>query len=203
MNFGTITLSVPGHLPLSMSPVGIAGASFSGYALSSHFKAQTTRSGARFTRRTALAETMYRYRYQNDDSLLHTIAECFASAIRVLFADQRPFDGMLMVPPPVNRSDYNPVVILITEISRLTGIPSLQFAVRDVQETSDRQTGRSGRSFAFSSPDVTAVFAGKRILVIDDIFRSGRSLNRVCSLIKKGGGATAVTVMVGTVMERG
>jgi len=200
MNSGTIALSVPGHPPVPLSPVRIAGASFCGYALSPHVEAQTARSGAHFTRRTALAETMYRYRYQSDESLLRPIAKCFSSAIRGLFADQGPFDGMLMVPPPINRSDYNPVVALVTEISRLTGIVSLQFAMRDIQKSGDQETGSTGRSFAFSSPDVTAVFAGKRIIVIDDIYRSGRSLNRFCSLIRQEGRAAEVNAMVGTIM---
>jgi hypothetical protein len=36
--------------------------------------------------------------------------------------------------PAVDRADYGPVIAPITEISRFTGIPLMQFAVRNVQK---------------------------------------------------------------------
>jgi competence protein ComFC len=202
MNSGIIELSIPCGDCCRLKHSRITGPSYNGYALSPHVEVLTAQSGAHFSRRTTLAETMYRYRYQRNDSLLLPIAECFASAIRILFTDQQRFNGLIMVPPPLNRSDYNPVVTLITEISRISGIPSLQFAVRDVQDTSNRQTGSSGRSFVFTTTDTAAVFTGKRILVIDDIYRSGTSLDRFCSLIRQNGRAREVNALVGTIMGK-
>jgi predicted amidophosphoribosyltransferase len=203
MNPGTITFSTLDGLTQGLSPHKIVGTGFDGWALSPHLDKQPTRSGGSMTRRRALAEAMYRYRYQGEASLLPPIASCFALAVRTLFPQTlADLDGLVMVPPPLNRTDYAPVVALVSEISRLTGIPSLQFAVRDVQNSGDRQTGHSGRSFAFSSPDTAAAFSGKQVLVIDDIYRSGRSLNRFCLLIKNEGGAAGVTAIVGTVVEK-
>ncbi|MBN2189027.1 MAG: hypothetical protein JW699_06205 [Chitinispirillaceae bacterium] len=182
----------------------IAGSCFTGWALAPHLDTLPSRSGMSITRRSALAETMYRYRYQNDGLLLHPIAARFASTVRTLFPAAPPmgFDGLVMVPPPLDRADYGPVVALVTEISRLTGIPTLQFAVRDVQASGHEPSGRSDRAFGFSSSVAAMVFAGKRVLVIDDIFRSGRSLNRFCSLIRNEGGASQVMAIVGTVVKR-
>jgi predicted amidophosphoribosyltransferase len=201
MNSGTIALSTDNGKKQPLSPIRIAGPCFEGWALSPHLDKLTARSGASLTRRSAFAETMYRYRYQGDGSLLAKLASCFASSVHALFPG-RNFSGLLMVPPPITRADYGPIVTLMTEISRLTGIPLLQFAVRDIQEPTNEPPKRSERGFDFSSPDAQAVFMGKLVLVIDDIYRSGRSLNRLCSLIKNEGGATGVMALVGTVVER-
>jgi predicted amidophosphoribosyltransferase len=197
MNSGTIALSTDDGKKQPLSPIRIAGPCFEGWALSPHLEKMTARSGAVITRRSAFAETMYRYRYQGDGSLLPMLAGCFASSAQALFPGKN-FSGLLMVPPPITRADYGPVVALVTEISRLMGIPLLQFAVRDNQEEPPK---RSERAFDFSSPAASAVFAGKQVLVIDDIYRSGRSLNRFCSLIKNGGGAAEVMALVGTAVR--
>jgi competence protein ComFC len=184
-----------------LSPTRISGTFFEGWALSPHLDKLTSRSGASITHRSALAETMYRYRYQGDGFLLPKLADCYASSAQTLFPG-RNFSGLVMVPPPITRTDYSPVVTLVTEISRLTGIPSLQFAVRDNQDFGKGAPERSDRVFDFSSPGAGAVFAGKQVLVIDDIYRSGRSLNAFCSLIKTEGRAAEVMALVGTVVVK-
>jgi predicted amidophosphoribosyltransferase len=184
-----------------LSPIRISGSAFDGIALYPHLEKQTTPSGAGITRRCAFAETIYRYRYQGDASLLHEIASTFTDALRNLPA-QATFHGLVMIPPPLKRNDANPVAALVTEVSRLTKIPSLQFAVRDTQDIGNEPRHPADRAFAFSTPDAQTLFRGKRILVIDDIYRSGRSLNRLCALLKNEGGAAGVTVIVGTLVMR-
>jgi|WetSurMetagenome_2_1015567.scaffolds.fasta_scaffold66405_1 predicted amidophosphoribosyltransferase len=201
MNSITIALSTDDEKKQPLSPIRIAGPNFEGWALSAHLDKLTARSGANITRRSVLAETMYRYRYQEDGSLLPKLASCFASSVQTLFPGKY-FSGLLMVPPPITRADYGPVVTLVTEISRLTGIPLLQFAVRDILDSGNESPKRSDRAFEFSSPETLTIFAGKQILVIDDIYRSGRSLNAFCSLIKTEGRAAEVMALVGTVVVK-
>jgi predicted amidophosphoribosyltransferase len=184
---------------LTLSPIRISGECFEGYALSPHLNRTTARSGAPITRRSALAETMYRYRYQADGSLLPMIAERFSNGIATLFPMAAiGFNGLLMVPPPIYRFDYGPVATLVAEVARRTGIPSLQGMVRDTRTVRPNSENRPDRGFDFASPIASGVFSRKRILVIDDIYRSGRSLDKLCSLVKKDGMAAMVQVMVGT-----
>jgi hypothetical protein len=119
MNSGTIALSTNDGKKQPLSPIRIAGHCFTGWALSAHLDKLTASSGAKITRRSVLAETMYRYRYQGDGSLLAKLAGCFSSSAQALFPGKN-FSGLLMVPPPITRADYSPVVALVTEISRLT-----------------------------------------------------------------------------------
>lgn len=199
MNPPVIAFTAPGSPAIPLTPVSISGGAFWGYALSPHVEAQIARSGAPMTRRTTLAEAMYRYRYQGDTALLPPLARLFSDACAALYPDVR-FDGMLVVPPPISRNDYAPVIALITEISRITRVPSLQCAVRDTPGNGSAENATATRTFALSSPDAVAMFAKKRALVIDDLYRSGRSLNRFCALLMKEGTAAEVRVLVGTVM---
>ena len=43
--------------------------------------------------------------------------------------------------------------------------------------------------------------AGKDVLVIDDIYRSGKSLHAFCKLLKEEGKAASVSVLVGTILH--
>ncbi|MBN1759468.1 MAG: phosphoribosyltransferase [Chitinispirillaceae bacterium] len=184
-----------------LSPVRISGGNFLGWALGPHTVNHTTASGSVITRRSAPAETMYRYRYQGDTSLLHKITERFTAALSSLFSgEQEPFNGLVMVPPPVSRADYTPVVALVSAISRHTGIPALQFAVQDSSPRPDAGAPRpQRRTFSFTSPAAASIFTGKHVLVLDDIYRSGRSLGAFCSLVRSAG-AASITVMVGTLV---
>ena len=183
------------------SPFRITGSNYRGWALGPHTESRTTPSGSTETRRSVPAEAMYRYRYQGDTSALQEISCRFTDALTTLFSEKpEPFNGLVMVPPPVSRTDYAPVVALVSAISRHTGIPALQFAVQDSSPRPDAGAPRpQRRTFSFTSPAVSTIFTGKHVLVLDDIYRSGRSLGAFCSLIKSGEPAS-ITVLVGTLV---
>lgn len=179
----------------------IEGTSFEIFALSPHVEKTIAPSGEVITRRTLPAEQMYRYRYQGDISLLRVITSRFMLAVKTLCVENATrFDGVVVVPPPMARKDFGPVLSFAKDISRLTAIPLLQFAVKDCTPATDG-VQKPKRMFAFSSPEASKVFIGKRILVIDDIYRSGRSLGSFCRLLVDEGGALGVTVLVGSAVD--
>jgi predicted amidophosphoribosyltransferase len=187
------------------APIKLTGDSFTGWALGPHLFRVQTPSGATTTRRTELAEMLYAYRYQEEHRLLKPIAERFVRGIDSLFQKELPaFDSLVMVPPPAARSDYPAVIELVSELSRLTGIVSAQFAVKRISsEPLDSASGeRTATAYGFSSNQATACFAGKNILAIDDIYRSGRSLHAFCRFLKVEGKAVKVAALVGTVTEK-
>jgi predicted amidophosphoribosyltransferase len=110
-----------------------------------------------------------------------------------------------MVPPPMARLDYARVVKLVSGLSRKTGIPSAQFAVKSVLpggEVDRSAPRRPDRTFVFSSPETGGVFTGKVVLVIDDIYRSGRSLHAFCDFLTMEGKVKTIEVLVGTIVEK-
>ena len=182
--------------PDSGPPVRLAGASFAGWALGPHLALVQTPSGASTTMRTEFAEEMYRFRYQGERTLLRPLAERFARAVDTLFsARSAGFGCIAMVPAPLSRPDYPAVIELVSELSRMTGIVSAQHAVKKNLAHDDAPP------YAFSSEQTKYCFAEKNVLVLDDIYRSGRSLHAFCRFIKENGNAATVSALVGTIVR--
>jgi predicted amidophosphoribosyltransferase len=189
-----------GGLPGTEKPIPLAGGHFSGFALRPHTVIRETAAGALITKRSELGELLHRYRYQGEGALCEQAADWFERAIAALFPG-KPFDLILMTPVPVTRPDYARVVELATGLSRRTGVPSGQFAVTCTVAGPPKAAAprrEPERKFAFSSPTAAGIFAGKRVLVVDDIYRSGRSLHAFCGFLKNAALAGSVTVLVGT-----
>lgn len=185
--------------------VCLHGTGFTGRALEGHTIIRKTPSGASIVSRSELGEILYRYRYQGEDGLRGKIIDRFLGEITVLFQTGAQFDLLVMVPPPTDRPDYTPVVKLVAGLSLKTSIPSAQFAVKSVLPVTSAGRAvprRPDRHFVFSSPETIGVFTGKRILVIDDIYRSGRSLHAFCDFLTKEGKVKSIEVLVGTIVEK-
>jgi predicted amidophosphoribosyltransferase len=190
--------NVENPLPPTSGPIRISGGSFTGWALEPHLTRVRTPSGSVSTVRTELAEMMYRFRYQGERSLLETIAGRYAGAINELVpVGKKVFDSLIMVPPQVSRPDYPAVIAFVSELSRITGIVSTQFAVKCDSVGRDQ----TAKAYDFSSRQALNAFTGKSVLAIDDIYRSGRSLHAFCRLLKEEGKAASVSVLVGTVLH--
>ena len=185
--------------------VCLHGTGFAGRALEGHTIARKAPSGASIVSRGELGEMLYRYRYQGEEGLRGKIIDRFQGEIALLFETGVRFDLLVMVPPPTDRPDYAPVVRLVTELSLKTSIPSAQFAVKSVLSVTSAGRAvprRPDRHFVFSSPETIGLFTGKRVLVIDDIYRSGRSLHAFCEFLTKEGKVKSIEVLVGTIVEK-
>jgi predicted amidophosphoribosyltransferase len=177
----------------------IRDAHFYGYALFPHLQVVTTASGEKTSRRSDFGQLLYDFLFGGNASLLSRAAEPFVAAVESVHA-ATALDALLMVPPRIERRDYRNVVLLTSEISRRTGIPLLQHCVRRVR--SDGEEG-ADPSFCFASPAAARSFEGKRLLVLSDFYRTGRSLHAFCRLLREAGGAKEVTVVVGTMVGWG
>lgn len=185
--------------------VCLHGTCFAGRALEGHTVVRKTPTGASIVGRSELGEMLYRYRYQGEDGLRGKIIDRFQGEIALLFETGVRFDLLVMVPPPTDRPDYATVVRLVAGLSLKTSIPSAQFAVKSVLPVAAAGRAvprRPDRHFVFSSPETIGVFTGKRVLVIDDIYRSGRSLHAFCDFLAKEGKARSIEVLVGTIVKK-
>jgi len=177
--------------------IGIAGPQYRGLALFQHIDRAVTASGAETTRRSAFADLLYRYRFGGESSLLSPVARAFAAGAGSLFPGE-PFDGVLMPPPPVDRPDYAGAIRLVTEISRLTGLPTLQHAAIRLDDGADRRAPRFGLAAAAVAP----LLKGRHVLVITDMVRSGATLGAFCGFLRQTAGVSDLQVLAGTAMPR-
>ena len=158
------------------------------HTLSSEFVGHDSFGNPQYdTKRSALGELIYRLKYQNDKSVLDSITETAALFIRNWFPD---FDQIVPMPPSQIRY-YQPVMEIARNIgSRLSKPVSMTAVIKttntqplkNVFDYQERITLLTG---AFQV-DTDAVFE-KRILLIDDLYRSGATATVVAQELLTGG----------------
>jgi len=162
---------------------------YTGWAIDSHTATRRLKSGNSERVRSDLADAWYRYRYEGETALLDSLAGTIVRYVHAYFTEENiRLDCMLMLPPNADRPEYRRVIELSSAVSRALNIPSAQAAI---MRTTDG-------SIAFPSPDASRLITGNTVLVIDDIFRSGKTLKQCCRLLMEEGKAAGVRVLVGT-----
>jgi predicted amidophosphoribosyltransferase len=174
--------------------IRLDGNVFGGWAMFRHLVHVKAPSGGQVSRRSVFAEILYRYRFVGEMSLLERIAKVYATGIEVLFTGET-FDCIIMPPAPLDRPEYTTGVRLVSEISLITGLLSMQHAVIRALTAGPDNTRPA---FKFASDSTEGLLVGKRVLVITDFVLSGRTLESFCAFLKSSTGATGITVLAGT-----
>ena len=182
---------------IQSTPIAFCGKYFRGFALYPHLCISVSPDGYRRRIRSPFAEKLFQTLFNGDTGNMEEIAEIFSRGIITLFGNT-PFDCLLIVPPPTSRRNYAPAIRLMNSISSKSGILSLQYAIRQIQNRS-----RSDQAeFCFTSETVNDVYTGKNIIVITDFFRSGRTLRALTTFLAENGKAASVFVLAGTIIRK-
>jgi competence protein ComFC len=151
------------------------------------------------TTRTPLGELMFRLKYEQDYSGLEFIAETVAE---FLSSWEMEFDLLVPVPPTGTKRKQHPVQEIATFLRELRPIPVKEKAVSKVKSIGhlrcvlDHQERVSALDGAFSAnPEETR---GKRVLLFDDLYRSGATMNAVTHALKTQGEAASVYALTVT-----
>jgi|SRR5579885_2130494 len=150
------------------------------------------------TTRSELGELVFRLKNRNDKRTLDPIAETAETFIE---GWAPPFDVIVPIPPSRKRLAYQPVSEIAKAIGRRLSKPVNLRAVKKIKDTPelkdifDHQQRSNLLQGAFSI-DRNAVH-GKRILLIDDLYRSGATAAVVTQEIL-GSGAAAVYMLAMT-----
>ena len=144
------------------------------------------------SKRSELGELLYKLKFRRDQSVIPEIA-----AVVGTFAESYlpTVDLIVPVPPSTPRTEQ-PVILLAHAIGARIGIPVIEDCVWKVRETSqlknifdfDERLRLLDGAFEIDR----SVANGKRVLLFDDLYRSGATLNAVTSLLYDPGGATDV-----------
>lgn len=176
-------------------PRRIRGSWVDGYVLDVHSTGSTFLGYDEFghpvfeTLRTETGELLYRLKYRGDRSALGEIG---ADAERFLRAWNVGLDVIVPVPPTRARA-VQPVFLIAGEIARRLGIPVLGNALRkrkdspelkNVHEFEERRLALEN-AFAADRRKVE----GKKILLVDDLVRSGATMSAVAEALSNAGAA--------------
>jgi competence protein ComFC len=174
-------------------PRRIRGAWAEGYVLDVHSTGSTFLGYDEYghtvfeTLRTDVGELLYRLKYRGDATALREIgvvAEAFLRRWRVRF------DAIVAVPPTRGRR-IQPVFQIADELARRFAVPRLKTAIgkrdgsaemKDIHEFEERLAALEG-AFVVD----TAQVAGKSLLLVDDLVRSGATMSSATEALQAAG----------------
>lgn len=169
-----------------------------GWALAYH-TISSTHGGEHFfeTERSEIGEMLYQLKYRSDRAKIEPLAELAAQFIETrLFSPH--LAAIIPVPPSVERS-FQPVRELAISIGNKTGIPVALDHLTKLKGTpplkglDDKKSRRKELEEAFRVKDTS--FSDKYVLVFDDLFRSGETLQHVTGTLLEQGRVAKVFVL--------
>jgi competence protein ComFC len=186
---------------VAINPQKITGAWVSGYALDVHTVSSThlgiNEAGHDVfdTKRSELGELLYRLKYSGDKSAAAAIA-----AAAVMFIRERSrakFDMIVPVPPSGVRK-LQPVITIARIAGAALDLPVVE-CVSTTRPTKQLKgvIGAEERKVLLAglyAVDATQT-KGMNILLLDDLFRSGATLNAITNLLMNAGKALSVRVL--------
>jgi predicted amidophosphoribosyltransferase len=155
------------------------------------------------TRRSELGELLYQLKYRSDVSGVAEIARAVADFVRKW--DVRP-EAIVPVPPTRGDRPHQPVWLVAAALGGLLGAPVCEKAVtkkkdtpqlKDVFDYNERLSLLAG-AFGADPRDIR----GRRVLLLDDLYRSGATMNAVASVLYDDGGAVDVYALALTRTRR-
>lgn len=150
--------------------------------------------------RSGVGELTHRLKYRSDASAVKPLVE---EAMRLCgeHPELLQVDAIVPVPPSTSRA-VDPVTLFCGALAARGGLPVL----RCVERTRPTKPQKEMHTLAQKRQNVTGVFAvnirlaGKRVLLIDDLYDSGATLEEVAkSLMRSGAGSVSVLTLTRTI----
>lgn len=139
------------------------------------------------TARTAVGESLYKLKYGQDREQL---AEIVVTVEAFLKDKSLVFDSLVAVPPSRFRK-IQPVLEIASELSKKLAVTFESTAVKKIRATPELKNVSDAKERAEALTGAFEIDAekvkGKRILLIDDLYQTGASLNAVSEALKKAG----------------
>lgn len=149
------------------------------------------------TKRPEIAEHLYQLKYCQDKSRIPIISD-----ISVKFLNTKhnwKIDVIVPIPPSNTSRNFQPVYELAKEISKISNIPVDLNSLKKLKPTNQLKSEEDPiqrKTLLTSAFDIQQdILKDKNVLLFDDLYRSGETLNAVCDIIKNKGGAASVYVL--------
>jgi predicted amidophosphoribosyltransferase len=151
------------------------------------------------TDRTAVGQMIHKLKYEGDASQADPIAELIASYIKNNLKVYSLIDYIIPVPPSDKSREYQPVRLIAERVSELISIP-LSFnlvktkptrSIKELENYASRVKELRG-SFKIKTPQA---YYGKKVLIIDDVYRSGATLSEIARTLKEEGKVSGIYVI--------
>lgn len=182
---------------VKFQPRKIPGRWRDGYALDLHTLSSTAIGYDEFgnmrfdTTRSEIGELLYRLKFNSDRSVVPEIVD----AVEKFMKSWKPHVDVIVPVPPSTSRTIQPVIVLAEAISERLGIPLADCVKRtrdapqlkNVYDFDERLRLLNGLHKVDSSGT-----RGKKILLFDDLYRSGATMNTITDALYDQGGAADV-----------
>jgi competence protein ComFC len=160
-----------------------------GFALELHTRSSLPYAGefpgqTKFaTEYTPLGALIRRCKYEGEMSAIAEVASIVVSR-----SNLRMFEAIIPVPPSNSTRAFQPVSAIAAAIGELTTIPvfdemfeaARHEELKSISDFQERYRILTSAIALKRKPEI----AGKKILVFDDVYRSGATLTRICDLLR-------------------
>lgn len=161
----------------------IRSSEFVGYNEYGHAQFESTR--------TELGELLYRLKYKGDQSAVAPIAQAAFDFI----CGWNPGTDVIVPAPPSKSRAVQPLFQVADEVGRLLSLPVDKTSVRKTKATPElKNVDYAKRLELLGGAHSIAgnALSGRRVLLLDDLYQSGATLNAIARLLKEAGGVSAV-----------
>ena len=161
----------------------IRSSEFVGYNEYGHAQFESTR--------TELGELLYRLKYKGDQSAIAPIAQ---AAFDFVCGWNPGIDVIVPTPPSKSRA-VQPLFQIADEVGRLLSLPVDKTSVRKTKATPELKNVDHAKRLELLGEAHSIqgeALRGRRILLLDDLYQSGATLNAIARLLKEAGGVSAV-----------
>ncbi len=188
------------EMPIEIHPRKLAGPWTMGYALdfqttSSTFIGYNAFGHPEFdTKRPPVGELLYQLKNRGDATAIESLAQAAAAFIK-----NWPIDVIMPIPPSNTARKRQPVIEVASEISKKTGAPLCVACIKKVKNTGQLKDvfDRAKRDKILAGAFVVDrnQTQGQRLLVFDDLFRSGATAAAITRLLLSDGAASQVYLL--------
>ena len=186
-----------------INPWRLTGSWAEGFALDAHtvssvFVGYDDNGHERYdTTRTEVGEFLYRLKYKGDQGVVDEIVETATGFIQAWGAAQ---GAQVVVPvPPSKVRTVQPVVIVATGIAGKLGVPCEQAAVSKTKDTAQLKNvddhAQRMKMLAGAFTADPAKVEGRSVLLFDDLYQTGATLNAITAALLESGKASKVVVL--------
>ncbi len=182
----------------NVRPMRIPGRWREGYALDYHTSASTYLGDDEYghpmfdTKRSDVGELLYRLKYRSDGTVLEELVGVAAS-----FVESWAPGATIIVPvPPSRPRPQQPVQVIAEALARQIGVPVVANGVTRVKETPELKNvyayDERLRLLEGAHRVDASVVGGQRVLLFDDLYRSGATMNAITEALYDQGAVADV-----------
>ena len=194
---------------IKTSPKQIRGEWTSGYTLdvhtlSSEYIGDDEYGHSQFdTKRSEMGELLYRLKYKSDKSVLKIIVDTV-----VEFVNSQGWESDVLIPVPPSRMtrSFQPVLAVAKSVSKSLGIHLCSDCVVKIKETPELKNIYEFDERMDLLRDAYAIVirevAERKVLLFDDLYRSGATLNAITQALKHKGKVKDVYALTLTMSRR-